>query len=74
MVTKYKMVRMKREDFEKIMAKKRDMEFDLQRISGRPLRLKDIRLFKIIADSTWELPDYKNSLMNAANHRHRRQR
>jgi hypothetical protein len=70
----YKIVRMHKEDYEKFQMKKKDMEFDLRQLLGKPRRIPDIRLFNVIANSDWELPNYREQLMSAGNHKRRKLR
>lgn len=56
MAKKYVFVRMRREDFEKIIKEKKlPMEQDLKDILGKPIKIKNTQLFKIAANSTWDL-------------------
>lgn len=56
MTERYVFVRMRREDFEKIVKEKKvPMEQDLREILGKPTKIKITQLFKIAANSTWDL-------------------
>lgn len=58
MAKSYKWVRMRKEDYDKIVNhKKRAMEEDLRMISGKQIKIKDTQIFKIAANSTWEIGD-----------------
>ena len=67
MAERYVFVRMRREDFEKIIKeKKAPMEQDLREIMGKPIKIKNIQLFRIAANSTWDLgEDYQHKIIRA---------
>lgn len=53
---RYVFVRMRKEDFDKIVKEKKvPMEKDLKMIMGKPIKIKTTQLFKIAANSTWDL-------------------
>lgn len=64
MVKKYVFVRMDKVDFDKIIKEKKiPMEQDLRGLMGKPIKIKNIQLFKICANCTWELGgDIENKL------------
>jgi hypothetical protein len=56
MANRYVFVRIKRDDFNKIMKEKKlPMEQDLQAITGKIIKLKNTQIFSIAANSTWDL-------------------
>lgn len=67
MAKRYVFVRMRKEDFEKIIKEKKiPMEQDLKQIVGKPIKIKNTQLFKIAANSTWDLgADFQNRIINA---------
>lgn len=67
MTKKYVFVRMRREDFDKIInEKKLPMEQDLKEIMGKPITIKNTQLFKIAANATWDLGgDFQSKIINA---------
>jgi len=67
MSNRYVFVRMRKEDFEKIIKEKKvPMEQDLQDIMGKPVKMKLTQLFKIAANSTWDLGNnYQNKMFHA---------
>lgn len=67
MAERYIFVRMRREDFEKIVKEKKlPMEQDLKEITGKPIHIKNIQLFRIAANSTWDLgEDYQHKIIRA---------
>lgn len=55
MTQKYVFVRMRKEDFEKIVKEKKiPMEQDLRKLTGKELKITNTQLFKIAANSTWD--------------------
>jgi hypothetical protein len=67
MAISYVFVRMRKEDFEKIIKEKKvPMEQDLKEIMGKPIKIKTTQLFKIAANCTWDLgQNYQNNLFHA---------
>lgn len=67
MPNKYVFVRMKREDFEKIIQEKKiPMEQDLKEMMGKPIKIKNTQLFKIAANATWDLgADFQDRIIKA---------
>lgn len=58
MAKQYVFVRMRKEDFDKIVqTKKIPMEQDMQRIVGKKIKIKTTQLFNIAANSVWDLGD-----------------
>lgn len=56
MAKSYVWVRIRKEDFEKIInTKKIPIENDLRKIIGKKIILKNTQLFKIAANATWDL-------------------
>lgn len=56
MAQQYVFVRMRRSDFDKIMnEKKKPMEQELRMITGKHVKIKNIQLFNIAANSSWDL-------------------
>lgn len=74
MVKRYKMMRVKIEDYAKLQKKKSYMEDDLSIILGKKRKIPDTRLISIIANSEIRLPDFKSDMLSALNHRNRRKR
>lgn len=67
MVNRYVFVRMRKEDYDKIInTKKTPMEQDIKNITGKSIKIKTIQLFKIAANSTWDLgQDYQHKIISA---------
>lgn len=56
MAKQYVHVRLRREDFEKIIrTKKEPIQQDLSNLMGKKIKLKNIDLFRIAANSVWDL-------------------
>lgn len=54
----YVMVRVRREDYEKLMSSKKvPMEQDLKAITGKSIKIKNTQLMKIAANAVWDLGD-----------------
>lgn len=64
---KYIFVRVRRVDFEKMIKEKKvPMEQDLERMTGKPIKIKNTQLFKIAANSTWDLgTDFQRKIIGA---------
>lgn len=64
-MTKYILVRMRRSDFEKIMeTKKKPMEDDLRKLTGKNVKLKIIDVFSIASNAVWDLGSgYQNKII-----------
>ena len=55
-MVKYVWVRIRKEDFDKIVqTKKIPIQKDLKALTGKSINLKNTQLFKIAANSTWDL-------------------
>lgn len=55
MSQKYVFVRMRREDFQKIVREKKvPMEQDLKRLTGKTIKIPNTQLFSIAANSVWD--------------------
>lgn len=67
MTNRYVLVRMRRSDYEKIMnTKRKPMEDDLKKIVGKNIKIKDIDVFSIAANSVWDLgADYQGKIFKA---------
>lgn len=67
MPKKYVFVRMRREDFDKIMKEKKEpMEKDLREIMGKTIKIKNTQLFRIAANSVWDLGgEYQHKMIRA---------
>lgn len=56
MVQRYKFVRIRLEDYNKIVnEKKATIEHDLHSLTGKKIKIKDTQLFSIAANSVWDL-------------------
>lgn len=56
MVEKYVMVRMRREDFDRLVNQKKiPMERDVSAIIGKEFKIKNIDLFRIASTAEWDL-------------------
>lgn len=66
-MVKYKWVRMKKEDYEKIIqTKKVPLEEDVRRITGKVIDIKNPQLFTIAANAVWDLGgDYQSKIIGA---------
>lgn len=66
-MVKYVWVRIRREDFEKILrTKKEPMEQEIRNITGKVIKIKNTQLFKIAANATWDLGhDFRNKIIGA---------
>lgn len=67
MAKSYVWVRIRREDYEKIInTKKTPMEQDIKNITGKAIKIKNTQLFKIAANSTWDLgQDFQHKIIGA---------
>jgi len=67
MTNQYVFVRIRREDFEKIVnTKKVPIQNDLKRLTGKKIEIKNTQLFKIAANATWDLgQDFQNKIIKA---------
>lgn len=56
MAKQYVWVRIRKEDYEKMINNKKiPMEEDLRKITGKQIKIKNTQLFKIAANSVWDL-------------------
>lgn len=67
MAKSYIWVRIRKEDFEKIVTTKREpIEQYLLKLTGKPIKIKNTQLFKIAANSTWDLGNnYQKKIIGA---------
>ena len=67
MVNRYVWVRIRKEDQEKIVnTKKIPMEQEIKQLTGKYKEIKNPQLFKIAANSTWDLGiNYQNKIIGA---------
>lgn len=67
MTQRYIFVRMRKEDFEKIIREKKiPMEQDLKAMAGKEIKIKNTQLMKIAANATWDLgADFQHKIINA---------
>lgn len=67
MTQRYVWVRIRKEDFEKIVKEKKiPMEQDLRMILGKPIKIKNTELFRLAANSTWDLgANFQTQMLNA---------
>lgn len=66
-MVKYVWVRIRKEDYDKIVnTKKIPMEQDIKAITGKPINIKNTQLFKIAANATWDLgKDFQGKIIKA---------
>lgn len=66
-MVKYVWVRVRREDFEKIIQNKKiPIERDLRMITGKQIKISNPQLFKIAANSVWDLgEDFQGKIIKA---------
>lgn len=67
MAKRYVWVRIRKEDFDKIVSSKKvPIEQDLKKLTGKNIELKNTQLFKIAANSTWDLgTDFQRKIVGA---------
>jgi len=67
MADKYILVRMRREDYDRMVnTKKLPIEQDLKNITGKTFKLSNPQLFKIASISTWDLgAEFQNKLVKS---------
>lgn len=67
MSKRYIWVRIRREDYEKMVNTKRiPIEKDLTRLTGKTIKIKNTQLMKIAANSVWDLgADFQHKIIGA---------
>lgn len=67
MAKKYIFVRIRREDYEKMInTKKIPIERELKQLTGKTIQLKNTQLFSIAANSVWDLgANFQNKIIGA---------